>query len=321
MDILKTIKNKAKNETSTIVLPEANMDERVYVAAKNILKQKLAKIVVFGKEDEFDKSFHCENCQIIDIQNINNAQDFALQLYELRKHKGLTEQESADLIKNPIYYAVMMLQNNLADGIVAGAKFSTADILRPALQIIKTKPGKSIVTGNMLMIKKGVEPLIFADVSLVEDPSSEQLAEIAISNAEFMHNIIGNEPKVAMLSYSTKGSAKSAMVDKVVKATELAKQNSTYKIDGEMQADSALDVQTATRKGLKGGVKGDANVLVFPDLNAGNIGYKLVSRLGGYMAVGPIMLNFKKPVNDLSRGCTVDEIINTVCITSIMCKN
>ena len=317
MKILNELKKQAKQKMSTIILPEANLDERVYSAAKQILKEKIANIIVFGKGEEFDKIFKTKNCQIIDIETSELKKKFSADLYALRKHKGLTKKEANSMVKTPIYFATMMLNSNMADGIVAGAKFSTADILRPALQVIKTKPGKNVVTGNMLMLKKGCEPMLFADVSLIENPTIEQLAEIAISNAEFMQNVLRIEPKVAMLSYSTKGSATSEMVDKVRNATELAKK-SNYKVDGEMQVDSALDIETAKRKGLNGQVKGDANVLVFPDLNAGNIGYKLVSRLGGYVAVGPIMLNFKKPVNDLSRGCTIEEIVNTVCITSLM---
>ena len=321
MEVLKNIRKRAKSNLSTIILLEANQDKRVYLAAKEILKNKLAKIVVFGKDSEFDASFKSTNCTIIDIETSELKKEFSSKLYQLRKHKGITKKDANALVKNSIYFATMMLEENLADGIVAGACNSTANILRPALQIIKTKQGKTVVTGNMIMLKKGEQPLIFGDVSLIENPTTEQLAEVAISNAEFMQNILNIEPKVAMLSYSTKGSAQSEMTDKVVKATALAKEKSSYKIDGEMQADSALDFETAKRKGLDGEVKGDANVLVFPDLNAGNIGYKLVARLAGYMAVGPIMLNFKKPVNDLSRGCTVEEIVNTVCITSIMCKN
>ena len=211
----------------------------------------------------------------------------------------------------------MLLKNDMADGVVAGAKYSTADVLRPGLQIIKTKPGKKVVTGGMLMLKEGERPLFFGDVSLIEDPTSEQLAEIADANADFMKKVLDVEPKVAMLSYSTNGSASHAMVDKVRKATELA-QNRGFLVDGEMQVDSALDIATAKKKGITSEVGGNANVLVFPDLNAGNIGYKLVARLGGYIAVGPIMLNFNKPINDLSRGCTVDEIINTVLITKLL---
>ena len=321
MTILQEIKKQSKNAYSTIILPEANMDKRVYQAAKQILKEKLAKIIVFGNSNEYDKTFNTPNCQIIDIENSELKKQFSATLFELRKHKGLTKKEANAMVKTPMYFATMMLYENMADGIVAGAVHSTADILRPALQIIKTKPGKSVVTGNMLMLKKNADPMLFADVSLVENPTSEQLAEIAVSNAEFMEKVLKIEPKVAMLSYSTKGSAKSEMVEKVSAATIIAKEMSTYKIDGEMQVDSALDIETAKRKGMSGSVVGDANVLIFPDLNAGNIGYKLVSRLAGYMALGPVMLNFKKPVNDLSRGCTVEEIINTVCITSCMSNN
>ena len=321
MDILKQIKLRAKNKLSTIILPEANTDERVYSAARQILKKKLAKLIVFGEEKEFDNSFKKANCQIINIKTSEKLKEFATQLYELRKNKGLTLADAKKLVKTPIYFAVMMLKNNMADGIVAGAKHASADVLRPALQIIKAKPGKSVVTGSMLMIKPKANTLLFGDVSLCVNPTSEQLSEIAISNAEFAKTVLGIEPKVAMLSYSTKGSATSEFVDKVANAVKIAKQNSKYVVDGEMQADSALDADTATRKGLKGKVKGDANVLIFPDLDAGNISYKLVSRLAGYMAVGPIMLNFNKPINDLSRGCTADEIVNTVCFTSLMVEN
>lgn len=318
MKIIQSLKEKAKNNQSTIVLPEANLDARVYDACKKILAENLSRIVVFGSKKDFSNEFISnEMCEIIDIENSSNLNEFATQLYEMRKAKGLTQEDAEKLVKTPMYYAMMMLKNNEADGVVAGAKYSTADVLRPALQIIKTKPNKNIVTGGMLMIKEDKEPLFFGDVSLIENPTSEQLAEVAIANAEFVEKVLGVEPKVAMLSYSTKGSAKHEMVDKVVKATEIA-QKSRFKVDGEMQADSALDLATSQKKGITSEVGGNANVLVFPDLNAGNIGYKLVARLGGYDAIGPIMLNFNKPINDLSRGCTVDEIVNTVVITKLL---
>ena len=313
MKILEEIKQRAKSKDLKIILPEANMDERVKNACIEILREGLSKIIVFGKKAEFPEEFNDANCEIIDIETSELAEKFSNQLYELRKEKGLMQDQAQNLIKNPTYFAMMLLKNNMADGVVAGAKFSTADVLRPGLQIIKTKPNKNIVTGGMLMLKEDENPLFFGDVSLVENPTSEQLAEIAIANAEFMEKVIGVEPKVAMLSYSTKGSAKSEMVDKVRLATEFA-QNRGFLVDGEMQVDSALDQVTAKKKGITSEVGGNANVLVFPDLNAGNIGYKLVARLGGYIAVGPIMLNFNKPINDLSRGCTVEEIINTVLI-------
>lgn len=317
MKILKQLNNQAKEINATIILPEANADNRVYEACKIILKQKLAKIIVFGKAEQFDKSFKNKNCQIIDIDSYNKT-DFSNQLFELRQHKGMTMQKATELVKKPLYFAMMLLKNNLADGLVAGACNTTADVLLPALQIIKAKPNKSVVTGSTLMIKNGCKPLMFGDVSLIENPTSDQLAEIAISNAEFMQNVMRLTPKVALLSYSTKGSAKNEMVTKVADAVKIANEKSNFLIDGEMQGDSALDKSTAYQKGVKSAVGGEANVLIFPDLNAGNIAYKLTSRLAGYTAIGPIMLNFNKPVNDLSRGSTVEEIVNTVVITKLL---
>ena len=318
MKVLEEIKQRAINKDATIILPEANIDERVLDACSKILEQGLSKIIVFGNKKDYPKSFHSNlNCKIINIEKCEEKTEFAKQLYELRKEKGMTLKQATDLLKQPTYFAMMLLKNDMADGVVAGAKFSTADVLRPGLQIIKTKPGKKIVTGGMLMLKDGEEPLFFGDVSLIEQPTSEQLAEIAMASAEFTKTVVGVEPRVAMLSYSTKGSAKHEMVDKVINATNLA-QNKGFLVDGEMQVDSALDVATAKKKGVKSKVGGRANVLIFPDLNSGNIGYKLVARLAGYDAVGPIMLNFKKPINDLSRGCTVEEIVNTVLITKLL---
>ena len=318
MKILEDLKQRAKNKNCTIILPEANLDERVKQAAIQILNESLSKLIVFGKATDFPQEIsQNSSCQIIDIENYERLEDLANELYELRKAKGLTLETAKELIKQPTYFAMMLLKNNMADGVVAGAKFSTADVLRPGLQIIKTKPNKKVVTGGMLMLKQDKNPLFFGDVSLIENPTSEELAEIAIANAEFMEKVLSVEPIVAMLSYSTKGSANHEMVDKVRMATELA-QNRGYLVDGEMQVDSALDHATAQKKGVTSAVGGNANVLVFPDLNAGNIGYKLVARLGGYIAVGPIMLNFNKPINDLSRGCTVEEIINTVLITKLL---
>ena len=320
MKIFKLMQQNAKQIDATIILPEANQDRRVYDACKIILKQKLANIIVFGKHEQFDKLFNTSACQIIDIDAYNKA-DFSHQLFELRQSKGITKQKANALVKKPLYFAMMMLYNNLADGVVAGACNTTADVLLPALQIIKTKPNKKLVTGSTLMIKDGCKPLLYGDVSLIENPDSETLAEIAISNAEFIQNVVNIEPKVALLSYSTKGSANNEMVTRVATATKLAQQNSKFMIDGEMPGDSALDLSTAKQKGVKSAVGGNANVLIFPDLNAGNIAYKLTSRLAGYTAVGPIMLNFKKPVNDLSRGSTIQEIVNTVIITKLQTQN
>lgn len=318
MKIIDEIKKRASKVKATIIVPEANIDKRVYDACKSILDNKISKLIVFGKEDEFDDSFKTKNCQIIDIAEFKDLNKFASDLYELRKAKGMTLDKANELVRRADYFSMMLLKEGLADGVVAGATWSTADTLRPALQVIKTKKDKPIVTGITLMVKENADPKVFADVSLIENPTSENLADIAISGAEFIEKVLKLEPKVAMLSYSTKGSAKSEMVDKVRIATEIANKKSNYLIDGEMQVDSALDKPTAIKKGVTSKVGGEANVLVFPDLNAGNIGYKLVARMGGYTAIGPIMLNFNKPVNDLSRGSNVEEIINTICITKLL---
>lgn len=303
------------------MLPEANQDERVRSACEKILKQKLSNIIVLGKREEFSTIFqNSPMCQIIDIEKFDKLDDFSTQLYEMRKAKGLTEPEAKTLVKHPIYFSMMLLKNDIANGVVAGAKYSTADVLRPGLQIIKTKPNKKVVTGGMLMVKKNCPPLFFADISLIQQPTSEELAEIAMASAEFMEKVVNVEPKVAMLSFSTKGSSKHEMVDKVRIATEIAKSKCSYEVDGEMQADSALDFSTAQKKGVTSSVGGNANVLIFPDLNAGNIGCKLIARLGRYEAIGPIMLNFNKAINDLSRGCTTQEIVNTVIITKLLAE-
>lgn len=318
MELIKELEKQAQKINATIVLPEANLDGRVYLACQKILKKNLAKIIVFGTSKQFGEEFKTPNCQIIDIKKFKRLNEFATQLFELRKAKGLTLIEAQNLILQPSYFAMMLLKNNLADAVVSGAYYSTADTLRPALQIIKTKPNKALVCGAMLMLKQGKKPLVFADVSLVENPTSEQLAEIAVSAAEFYKLLTKKAPKVAMLSYSTKGSAKGELVEKVANATKLAQAKSTIHIDGEMQADAALNKAVSTKKGITSDVGGNANVLIFPDLNAGNISYKLVARLAGYTAIGPIMLNFNKPVSDLSRGCTADEIVNTVIITKLL---
>ncbi len=317
MDFIEKLKSKAKKIEATIVLPEANTDNRVYEACKIILKENLSKIIVFGNASDYDEDFKSDNCIIIDIDNFDRLEEFAHSLYELRKHKGMTLEVARETIHRPDYFACMLIKSGLADGMVAGATWSTANTIRPALQIIKTKPNKHIVTGIMLMVKDD-KTYVFGDVALVENPNVEDLSEIAISCAEFMENIIGEPARVAMLSYSTKGSAKGEMVDKVHLATEIAKIKADYLIDGEMQVDAALDSETASKKGVSSKVGGNANVLIFPDLNAGNIGYKLTARLGGYSAIGPIMLNFNNPVNDLSRGCNVNEIVDTVVITKLL---
>lgn len=317
MKILKNLKQKARQINATIIMAEANIDKRVYEACKIVLKQKIANLIVFGKEEEFDPCFKTPACQIIDIDTYPKH-DLAKMLFELRQNKGMTLQKANALLKQPIYFGMMLLKSGIGDGLVAGAVYKTAEVLLPALQIIKTKQGEQMVTGSVLLVKQNCEPLLFGDVSLIENPSSEQLASIAQSNAKFMQHVLGIEPKVAMLSYSTKGSAKSETVEKVQSATKLAQKLNFGLVDGEMQVDSAFDLATAKQKGITSAVGGHANVLIFPNLDAGNIGYKLTARLAKYQALGPIMLNFAKPVNDLSRGSNIEEIVNTIIITKLL---
>lgn len=324
MKILDEILNRAKEKSGKIILPETLVDERIMRALEKIVELGLTDAIVFGKADDYSKKVrNSDRVTIIDIDNYPKINEMANALYELRKNKGMTEDEARDLIKKPIYFSCMMLKLNMADGIVAGAKYTTADTLRPALQIVKTEEGKNIVAGSVLLLRdEAPDLLLFCDAGLNENPTAEQLVDIAIGGADFIKNVIKREPKVAFLSYSTMGSAKNELVDKMQTATRLAKEKNTgYLIDGEMQFDCAIDKTTARRKGVTSDVGGEANVMVFPDLNAGNISYKIASRLGGYLAIGPIMVNFKKPVNDLSRGCSVDEIVLTIAITKLQIKD
>ena len=252
---------------------------------------------------------------------------YAELLYEIRKNKGMTQEEAAILSKNPLYLACLMIKNGDADGELAGAQNTTGDVLRPAFQIVKTKPGISVVSGAFLMFtptpqygENGL--LVFADCAVNPNPSAEELAEIAISSAETTRAIAGFEPKIAMLSFSTKGSAKHEFVDKVAEATRIAKyMDPTLQIDGELQADAALVPTVGQSKAPESKIAGYANVLVFPDLQSGNIGYKMVERFSGTQAVGPILQGMASPINDLSRGCSVDDIVNMIVITANQAMN
>lgn len=323
MKVLNDILNRAQKKKGCIVLPEANVDQRVLSATKIIAQNGLSDLIVFGKVDEFPKEIRdCQRIKIIDLDSFQEIDNMAVALFELRKNKGLTLEGAYELLRQPIYVACMLLYLGYADGLVAGAKYTTSDTLRPALQIIKTEQGKNLVAGSVLLVRETApETLLFCDASLNENPTAEQLVDISIGGAEFVKNVLGFEPKVAFLSYSTLGSAKSELVEKMQTACKLTKEKyKEYLIDGEMQFDCAVDRTTAERKGITSDVGGNANVMVFPDLNCGNISYKIASRLGGYTAIGPIMVNFRKPVNDLSRGCTIDEIVATVAITKLQIK-
>lgn len=325
--LVSNIIEKAKKLNKTIVLPEGN-DKRVLEAAKNISKNKIAKIVLIGKKDEIEKNIgSCDDLsiEVIDSNQYEKKDELIQMLYELRKEKGMTYEDATNLIlNNPLYFGAMLVKIGKVDGMVGGACHSTGDLLRPALQIIKTQKGVKTVSSAFLMdmentLWKRDKVLIFGDCAVNIEPSSEQLRDIAISSFESAKAIAGiEEPKVAMLSFSTKGSAKHENASKVVEAVEMVKElRSDIVIDGEIQFDAAIVPSVQQLKAPNSPLKGSANIFIFPDLQSGNIGYKLVQRLAGAEAIGPVCQGFAKPVNDLSRGCSVDDIISVVAITSL----
>lgn len=323
---MEQIKLRAKENRKVIVLPET-MDRRVLEAADIVLREEIADIILVGNEDEIkcnSNGLDLKKACIIDPSTSEMTDELVSLLYELRREKGMTLDEARKLLLNDyMYYACMLVKKGIADGAVSGACHSTSNTLRPALQILKTKPGVKLVSAFFLMVVPNCEygdngTFLFADSGLEQNPDSEKLAAIAGSSAESFKLLTGHEPIVAMLSHSTKGSAKHADVDKVVKAVELAKSEFIqYKIDGELQLDAAIVPEVASSKASNSEVAGRANVLVFPDLDAGNIGYKLVQRLAKAEAYGPICQGIAKPVNDLSRGCSALDIVGVVAITAV----
>ena len=326
MKLMEDIKCRVKSNKKTIVLPET-MDRRVLEAADMILKEEIANIVLIGREEDIrngSEGLDLSRANIINPYTSDLTKDLAEKLYELRKEKGLTLEEANKLLlEDYMYYACMLVKVGKADGAVSGACHSTANTLRPALQILKTKPGVKLVSSFFLMVVPDCEfgdngIFVFADCGLEQNPDSDKLAAIAASSAESFQLLTGNEARVAMLSHSTMGSAKHVDVDKVVKAVEIAKREySQYKIDGELQLDAAIVPSVASSKAPNSDVAGRANVLVFPDLDAGNIGYKLVQRLAKAEAYGPICQGIASPVNDLSRGCSASDIVGVVAITAL----
>ena len=330
MSFIENIKIRAKSKKMKIVLPES-MDKRVMEAAAIASNEGIADIIIIGKDEvlkESAKGFDISKATIIDPDTSEITEELINKLVEIRKNKGLTYDEAKKyLLTDYMYYACMLVKTGRADGVVSGACHSTANTLRPALQIIKTKPGVLLVSAFFLMVVPNCEygtngTFIFADAGLEQNPTPERLAAIAGSSAESFKLLVQNEPIVAMLSHSTKGSAKHADVDKVVEATKLAKINfPQYKIDGELQLDAALVPSVASSKAPNSEVAGHANILVFPDLDAGNIGYKLVQRLAKAEAYGPITQGIAAPINDLSRGCSTEDIVGVIAITAVQAQS
>lgn len=328
MDLLQQIVERAKSNKQRIVLPEAT-EERTLRAADKVLADELANIILIGNPDEINKlaaEWGLQNigkATIIDPENNPKSEEYATLLAELRKKKGMTIEQARELVKNPLYLGCMIIKTEGADGQISGALSTTGDTLRPALQIIKCSPGITCVSGAMLLITKQPQygengVVVMGDVAVTPMPDADQLAQIAVCTAQTAKSVAGfADPKVAMLSFSTKGSAKHEVVDKVVEATKLAKERCPeLKVDGELQADAALVPSVGSKKAPGSDIAGNANVLVVPCLEVGNIAYKLVQRLGNAIAIGPILQGIARPVNDLSRGCSVDDIYYMVAITA-----
>ncbi len=326
MDLITTIKNNAKKHNKCIVLPEGT-EERTLKAADEIIREGIARIILLGNQEEINAlaSQHgltsISQATIIDPVNHEKKEFYADMLFELRKSKGLTKEEALKLVEDPLYLATLLIKNGDADGEVAGAQNATGNVLRPAFQVVKTLPGISVVSGAFIMImpdkKWGDDGIfVFADCAVHPDPTAAELAQIAVMTARTTKAIAGIEPRVGMLSFSTKGSAKHPMCDKVIEATRLAKEiEPGLKIDGELQADAAIVEAIGKSKAPGSEIAGKANVLVFPTLEVGNIAYKLVQRLAGAEAVGPVLQGMAAPINDLSRGCSVEDIVSLVAIT------
>lgn len=328
MTLIESIIERAKSNRQRIVLPES-LEERTIKAADKSIADGLAEIILIGNREEILKKaeeFGLKNISkatIIDPETSDKTAEYTNLLYELRKNKGMTPEQAAVLVKDPLYFGCLIIKNGDADGQISGALSTTGETLRPALQIIKCAPGISCVSGAMLMITKTPQygdngVLVFGDIAVTPAPDANQLAQIAVCTAQTAKSVAGiADPRVAMLSFSTKGSAKHEVVDKVVEATKLAKELSPeLNIDGELQTDAALVPSVGAKKAPGSEIAGKANVLVFPNLEAGNIGYKLVQRLGEADAIGPILQGIARPVNDLSRGCSVDDIYKMVAITA-----
>jgi len=328
VDFLQSIKEKAKADKKTIVLPES-LERRTLEATQIILQEELANVILVGNEETIlakAEGLDISGAEIVDPEQYIHMEEFIDTLVELRKSKGMTKEQAAKLLKDPLYFGVMMVKKGIADGMVAGAVNSTANVLRPSLQILKTAPNTKLVSSFFVMVVPDCEygangTFIFSDAGLVPNPNAEELAAIALSSAKSFNALVGEEPVVGMLSFSTKGSASHPDVDKVIEATKIAKELAPdLKLDGELQLDAAIVPSVGASKAPGSTVAGKANVLIFPDLDAGNIGYKLTQRLAKAEAYGPITQGIAKPVNDLSRGCSAEDIVGVVAITCVQAQ-
>lgn len=321
-----TLIDRAKADKKTIVLPEGN-DERILEAAREALAQGIANIIILGDADEIAaKGYNLEGATIIDPATSDKQEEFAELLYELRKAKGMTPEEAKELVKDPIHFAVLMVKSGLCDGLVGGACHATIKILSPSLKIIKTAPGEPMVSSFFIMDVPGSEfgengLFLFADCALEIQPTSEKLAHIANQTDKSFKRLIGDDPRIALLSHSSHGSAVNDDSTKVVKAVEYIRENYPDIVaDGELQLDAAIVPELGASKAPDSPVAGKANVLIFPDLDAANIGYKLVQRLGGAKAYGPVLQGLAAPVNDLSRGCTAEDVVGVIAITCVQAQ-
>lgn len=331
MELMKKLWQSAKADKKRIVLPEGD-EERTLKAAEKIKELGLAYPVLVGNIDEIkgkaeNLGVNVEGIEIIDPNNSEKLEAYVNEFYELRKNKGITLEKADQIVRDPLYFGTMMVKLDDADGMVSGAVHTTGDLLRPGLQIVKTAPGVSVVSSFFVMMvpnssygEEGM--LLFSDCAVNPNPTAEQLAAIAIATADTAKNLCGIEPRVAMLSFSTMGSAGGELVEKVRKATEIAKElRPDLLIDGELQLDAAIVESVAAQKAPNSKVAGKANVLIFPDLQSGNIGYKLVQRFANADAIGPMCQGFAKPINDLSRGCSADDIVNVVALTAVQAQS
>lgn len=329
MSFINSIKKRARQAKKTIVLPES-LERRTVEAAEQVLAEGIANVILIGNKEEIEKvaqGLDISKSIFVDPCSFEKMEEYVECLVELRKKKGMTPEKAEELLKNDaLYLGVMMVKNGMADGMVAGAVNSTANVLRPSLQILKTADGTRLVSSFFVMVVPDCEygangTFIFSDCGLVQNPNAEELASIALSSAKSFENLVQEEAVVGMLSHSTKGSAKHDDVNKVVEATRIAKeQNKELKLDGEFQLDAAIVPSVGASKAPESEVAGKVNVLVFPDLDAGNIGYKLTQRLAKADAYGPITQGIAKPVNDLSRGCTSEDIVGVVAVTAVQAQ-